>query len=66
MAKSESVHLELSRVPALNLTGRLDWLVAYPHGCVEQTTSKAFPQLYLSKLLELDEGNQGRIDQTGS
>jgi uncharacterized protein YfaS (alpha-2-macroglobulin family) len=28
-------------------------LIDYPHGCVEQTTSAAFPQLYLGQLLDL-------------
>jgi uncharacterized protein YfaS (alpha-2-macroglobulin family) len=28
-------------------------LLEYPHGCVEQTTSKAFPQLYLSDVMPL-------------
>ncbi|CAM2009072.1 alpha-2-macroglobulin family protein [Acanthopleuribacter pedis] len=45
--------VEVSSVPALNLGRRLDYLVRYPHGCVEQTTSAAFPQLYLSKLMKL-------------
>ncbi|MDR2370190.1 MAG: alpha-2-macroglobulin [Treponema sp.] len=45
---------EFSRLPPLNLEGRLRYLVAYPHGCIEQTTSAAFPQLYLDKALNLD------------
>ncbi|MDN5284981.1 MAG: hypothetical protein JWR38_1255 [Mucilaginibacter sp.] len=45
--------LEIASIPPLNLGKRLDYLIAYPHGCVEQTTSSAFPQLYLSQLLDL-------------
>ncbi|WP_345952570.1 MG2 domain-containing protein [Mucilaginibacter sp. PAMB04168] len=45
--------LEVSSIPALNLTKRLSYLVQYPHGCVEQTTSAVFPQLYLSQLISL-------------
>ncbi|GDX82921.1 hypothetical protein LBMAG42_47320 [Deltaproteobacteria bacterium] len=45
--------LELSRVPPLELDRRLDDLIAYPHGCIEQTTSSVFPQVYLSQLTEL-------------
>jgi uncharacterized protein YfaS (alpha-2-macroglobulin family) len=45
--------VELSRVPPLELGRRLDELVRYPHGCLEQTTSGAFPQVYLPKLLDL-------------
>jgi uncharacterized protein YfaS (alpha-2-macroglobulin family) len=43
-----------SRLPPLNLESRLEYLVRYPHGCVEQTTSAAFPQLYLDKILDMD------------
>jgi uncharacterized protein YfaS (alpha-2-macroglobulin family) len=45
---------EFSRLPPLNLEGRLHYLISYPHGCLEQTTSAAFPQLYLDKVLALD------------
>jgi uncharacterized protein YfaS (alpha-2-macroglobulin family) len=45
---------EFSRFPPLGLESRLDSLISYPHGCVEQTTSAVFPQLYLDKVMELD------------
>ena len=47
--------LEISNIPPINLGERLQYLLRYPHGCIEQTTSSGFPQLYVSKLLELDE-----------
>jgi uncharacterized protein YfaS (alpha-2-macroglobulin family) len=50
---SSEVTLEVSRVPPLDLGRRLGYLVQYPHGCVEQTVSAVFPQLFLGKLLEL-------------
>ena len=28
-------------------------MIRYPHGCIEQTTSSVFPQLFLSSLLDL-------------
>jgi uncharacterized protein YfaS (alpha-2-macroglobulin family) len=31
----------------------LDFLIGYPHGCLEQTLSVAFPQLYLKNLVRL-------------
>ncbi|MFO8022569.1 MAG: hypothetical protein R6U65_08890 [Perlabentimonas sp.] len=34
---------------------RLKFLLGYPHGCLEQTVSKAFPQLFISKLADVDE-----------
>ena len=46
--------MELSRLPPINLEGRLDFLIRYPHGCLEQVTSTLFPQLYLDKVLELN------------
>lgn len=46
----------------LNLVGRLSQLIAYPHGCVEQTTSKAFPQLYLSEFSALNKEQQSEVE----
>jgi len=54
IAGTNKVTLEVSSVPPLNLGKRLKYLIAYPHGCVEQTTSSVFPQLYLSDLMQLD------------
>ena len=45
--------LELSSVPPINLDSRLKYLIQYPHGCIEQTTSSVFPQLFLSDLVNL-------------
>ena len=53
--------LEFSRLPPLNMEERLGYLIAYPHGCVEQTTSAVFPQLYLDRVLSLDPGRVFRI-----
>ena len=47
--------LELSSVPSLNLQKRLNYLIRYPHGCLEQTSSSAFPQLYLSRITQLSD-----------
>lgn len=43
-----------SMIP-LNIFDRLEFLTSYPHGCLEQTVSKAFPLLYLNRLLEIDD-----------
>lgn len=40
-------HVVLSPFPVANFAKELKHLVGYPHGCLEQTTSKAFPQIYL-------------------
>ncbi|OGH57377.1 MAG: hypothetical protein A3G34_04255 [Candidatus Lindowbacteria bacterium RIFCSPLOWO2_12_FULL_62_27] len=36
--------------PFVRLAGALDYVVRYPYGCVEQTTSQTFPMLYLADL----------------
>jgi uncharacterized protein YfaS (alpha-2-macroglobulin family) len=53
--------IEFSRLPPLNLEQRLNYLISYPHGCIEQTTSAVFPQLYLDKVLSLNPGEVTRI-----
>jgi uncharacterized protein YfaS (alpha-2-macroglobulin family) len=40
--------LLVSRSPMVQFAKELDYLLAYPHGCIEQTVSKAFPQLYFA------------------
>ena len=52
---------ELSAVPPLNLDRHLNYLLRYPHGCLEQTTSAAFPQLYLNQLMQLSDKRQQQI-----
>ena len=58
---TNKVTLEVSSIPPFNLERRLHYLVRYPHGCVEQTTSSAFPQLYLSSLMRLNPSNMERV-----
>ncbi len=45
--------LILSKSPAVQFSKNLDYLVRYPYGCLEQTVSTAFPQLYLSDIAGL-------------
>ncbi len=63
MIGTNSAVLEVSSIPPINLGKRLDYLVQYPHGCVEQTTSSVFPQLALNDLLELPEKKQKEIER---
>jgi len=49
------VTMEVSTIPPINLGDRLYSLIQYPHGCIEQTTSSVFPQLYLTNLFTLDQ-----------
>nr|WKN34874.1 MG2 domain-containing protein [Tunicatimonas sp. TK19036] len=62
MAGTNQATLEVSSIPPLNLSKRLEYLTQYPHGCIEQTVSAAFPQLYLSAIEELSEDELRRIE----
>ena len=53
--------LEVSSIPSINLDQRLKYLIQYPHGCIEQTTSGAFPQLFLVDLLDLNSNFKAEI-----
>jgi len=53
--------LELSTIPPINFSGRLDYLIQYPHGCVEQTTSSVFPQLFLNDLFDVTSEKKRKI-----
>lgn len=55
---TNSAYLEVSSLPSLSLQSRLDELIQYPHGCVEQTTSSVFAQLFIDELLTLNEQEQ--------
>ena len=57
---TNSAVLEVSSIPPVNLGHRLRYLMEYPHGCIEQTTSAAFPQLYLSVVKDLNEAEIAR------
>ena len=62
MQGTNSVVLELSAMPPIDLESRLRYLIRYPHGCVEQITSSVFPQLYLTQLLDLKPSVQREIE----
>ncbi|WP_343766305.1 MG2 domain-containing protein [Gangjinia marincola] len=53
--------LELSTLPPMNISKRLQYLTSYPHGCVEQTTSAVFPQLYLPTIMEFSYEDQQQM-----
>ncbi len=60
---TNSGSLEISNIPPINLEKRLNFLIRYPHGCVEQTTSGVFPQLYLEKLTIISEQRKAQIER---
>ncbi len=60
---SNSATIEMSSLPPMNFESRLDYLIRYPHGCVEQITSAAFPQLYLADIFNLSSERQSKIQK---
>lgn len=44
--------LSISCLPKADLAERMHWLIRYPYGCIEQTTSAVFPQLYLREFIQ--------------
>ena len=55
MAGTQQGNITVSSLLPVDLFGRLDYLMDYPHGCLEQLTSKAFPQLYLNYFVQFDD-----------
>ncbi len=58
---TNSGSFEVSTFPAMNLTKRLRYLIRYPHGCIEQTTSSVFPQMHLDKVMDLSDRQKRKI-----
>jgi uncharacterized protein YfaS (alpha-2-macroglobulin family) len=54
---------ELSTLPPMNFSERLQYLIQYPHGCIEQTTSSAFPQLFMSDIFDISIQKKQEIEQ---
>ena len=60
---SNSAVANISTMIPINFQGRLNNLIGYPHGCMEQTISKAFPQLYLSQMVNLDDNSKAETEE---
>jgi uncharacterized protein YfaS (alpha-2-macroglobulin family) len=60
---TNSAVLEVSALPPINLGQRLKYLLQYPYGCIEQTTSSVFPQLYLDQVKELNDAEKAYIQR---
>lgn len=63
LSGTNAFSLELTTLPPVNLDRRLQYLIRYPHGCVEQITSAVFPQLYLPSLVRLEPSARDSIQQ---
>jgi hypothetical protein len=60
-AVSNNVILEVSSIPAFNLSKHMRHLLTYPYGCLEQITSSVFPQIYLADLTSLSKDQEKEI-----
>ncbi|HHM21889.1 MAG TPA: hypothetical protein ENJ20_07675, partial [Bacteroidetes bacterium] len=56
-------YLEVSNLPPVNIGKHLQYLIRYPHGCVEQVTSSGFPQLYVDKIIELTPEQKSEVNR---
>ena len=50
IATSVAGKLIIAKSPVVQFAKNLAYLVQYPYGCVEQTTSTAFPQIYFGEI----------------
>ncbi len=62
VAGTNSGVVELSTIPPINLESRLNYLITYPHGCIEQTVSAAFAQLHLEEVTAISASKKGEIE----
>lgn len=63
MEGTNSATLEISRIPPIDFGRRLNFLIRYPHGCIEQTTSSAFPQLFVGDVMDIDADRRSDIQE---
>lgn len=53
MRGTNKAMVEISSIPPIDLSKRLEYLIRYPYGCIEQTVSSAFPQLFLDNFTDI-------------
>ncbi len=63
MSGTNVATLEVSAIPPIDLERRMRYLLNYPHGCIEQTISAVFPQLYIDVLSDVDAATKLKIQQ---
>ncbi|MBN2280519.1 MAG: hypothetical protein JXQ65_08065 [Candidatus Marinimicrobia bacterium] len=60
---TNSAKLVFARIPDIKLEKHLNYLIRYPYGCLEQTTSSVFAQLVLKDLMDLNSQQEQNIHQ---
>jgi len=58
---TDEASIQISAIPNLDFTKRINELIRYPHGCAEQVTSSVFPQLYLSDVANTSKGQNSEM-----
>ncbi len=61
IAGTNKATIEFSSIPSMGLEKRLDYLIQYPHGCIEQTTSSVFPQLFVMNLMDMKDSQKNKV-----
>lgn len=56
-ANTTQTKMSIGRSPLMQFAENLDYLIEYPHGCLEQIISGAFPQLYVQDLMKATRPN---------
>lgn len=59
---SDWAKLEISRIPGIDLSKNMAFLMDYPHGCSEQVTSRAFPALYVKAFRQFTDAEKTKLD----
>ncbi|MBN2638527.1 MAG: hypothetical protein JXR65_05510 [Bacteroidales bacterium] len=62
-ATGHQLSMSVSKIPSIDLKNRLQYLLTYPYGCIEQTVSSVLPQLFLDKLVSLTADQKSAIEQ---
>lgn len=60
---SNTAMLEFSTLPPMDFGKRMEFLIHYPYGCLEQTTSTAFSQLYLTAIFDIPFDKKQKIEK---
>jgi alpha-2-macroglobulin len=63
MSGTNKASITISSLPNFSINHRLKYLIKYPYGCIEQTTSSVFPQLFLKKIVNRSKPELDKIDK---
>lgn len=58
---TNSASIVFSTIPYIDFSRRLQYLISYPHGCLEQTTSAVFPQLFMTDIFDVSADKKQEI-----